>query len=96
MAKYQENTPKKRSLKKNIPPSPAKRLNRWQQIVNKYDDQLGFRPTFVEADQNIEDEFTSYTASRVVQSDILQFWQVCDVCQRLVFSFCCSITDVNF
>ena len=77
METYQENAPEKRSLKKNIPPSPAKHLNKWQQIVNKYDNQLGFQPTFTEADQNIEDEFTSYTASRVVQTDILMFWQVC-------------------
>lgn len=79
MASYQGSAPEKRSLKKNIPPSPAKHLNKWQQIVNKYDNQLGFRPTFAasEADQNIDDEFISYTTSRVVQTNILQFWQVC-------------------
>jgi hypothetical protein len=79
MATYQGNAPEKRSLKKNIPPSPAKHLNKWQQIVNKYDNQLGFRPTFAasEVDQNIKDEFNSYTTSRVVQTNILQFWQVC-------------------
>jgi hypothetical protein len=78
METYQGNAPEKHSVKKNIPPSPAKRLNKWQLIVNKYENQLGVQPTFAQADQNVEDEFASYTASRVIQTDILQFWQVCD------------------
>jgi hypothetical protein len=76
METYQENVPEKRSSKKNIPPSPAKHVDKWQQIVKRYENQLNLQPTFSPKEQNIEDEFASYTASRVVQSDILQFWQV--------------------
>lgn len=76
MEKYQGNSPEKRSVKKNIPPSPKKCLNNWQAVVNKYKKNLGEAPSFAQADQNIEDEFASYTASRVVQTDILHFWQV--------------------
>jgi hypothetical protein len=81
METYQGNAPEKRSIKKNILPSPAKHLNQWQVVVNNYKKKLGDKPSFSQADQkiqNIEDEFASYTASRVVQTDILQFWQVCD------------------
>ena len=84
MGTYQGNAPEKRSIKKNIPPSPAKCLNKWQQIVNKYENQLSFQPTFSQAIQTIEDEFASYTASCVVQTDILQFWQVCTSFQLIL------------
>lgn len=74
---YHEKAPEKRSVKQNIQSSPVKRLDKWQLLMNNYETKLGIQPTFAPVDQNIEDEYASYTSSRVVQTDILQFWQVC-------------------
>ena len=78
MATYQGKSPEKRS-KKDVPPSPKKQLTKWQRLVNKYHDEvkLGGQTPFTQTTQGIEDEYAAYTSSRVVQTDILQFWQVC-------------------
>jgi hypothetical protein len=78
MVTYQGKGPEKRS-EKHVPPSPKKQLTKWQLLVNKYYDdvKLGSQPPFAQANQSIEDEYAAYTSSRVVQTDILQFWQVC-------------------
>lgn len=76
MKMYHEKAPEKRSVKQNIQSSPVKRLDKWQLLMNNYETKLGIQPTFAPVDQNIEDEYASYTSSRVVQTDILQFWQV--------------------
>ena len=75
MATYQGKDPEKRS-KKHVPPSPKKQLTKWQLLVNKYHDdaKLGGQTPFSQTKQTIKD---AYTSSRVVQTDILQFWQVC-------------------
>jgi hypothetical protein len=77
MATYQGQSPEKRS-KKDVPPSPKKQLTRWQRLVNKYHDdvKLGSQTPFTQTTQGVEDEYAAYTSSRVVQTDILQFWQV--------------------
>jgi hypothetical protein len=54
-----------------------KHINNWQKLVNKYETQLGIvGQSFTPSSQDIEDEFIAYTTSRVVQTDILQFWLV--------------------
>ena len=77
MATYEGKGPEKRS-KKHVPPSPKKQLTKWQLLVNKYSNDVnpGSRLPFTQTSQSIEDEYAAYTSSRVVQTDILQFWQV--------------------
>ena len=92
MATYQGKIPEKRS-NKDVPPSPKKKLTRWQLLVNKYHDdvKLGGQAPFTQTSQGIEDEYAAYTSSRVVQTDILQFWQVC----HYIFDICFDADYTN-
>jgi hypothetical protein len=64
------------SKRANASVAPAK-LNKWQVLVNQYGNRLGTGESFSQStNQSIEEEFIAYSTSRVVQTDILQFWAV--------------------
>lgn len=49
---------------------------KWQRLVNQYGNRLGIGESLTQANQSVEEEFAAYSTSRVVQTDILQFWAV--------------------
>lgn len=65
-------------------PGPSKRANvappkpKWQVLAVQYGTRLGMGDNvkFAQSNQSIEEEFIAYSTSRVVQTDILQFWAV--------------------
>lgn len=64
------------SKRANVSVAPAK-LNKWQVLVNQYGNRLGTGESFSQStNQSVEEEFIAYSTSRVVQTDILQFWAV--------------------
>lgn len=82
MVKYSSTS---QSSNTPMAPGPSKRALanvapklKWQTLVNQYGNRLGTGESFKFAQQNqsIEEEFIAYSTSRVVQTDILQFWAV--------------------